>query len=286
MTSSQTAQPQRSPWFSLALPGALAAGILVWLYLPTFEWMVDRWNVRDSYYAHGFLIPLVTLFWLWQKRADLAAIKPESSAWGFPLLAAAALIQMFAAVFRIYFLSAFSFIVMLCAAALLVGGVRVFKIAAYPVLFLSLMVPLPLLVISELTLHMKFMVTEMAVHVLNFIGITSERQGSYIAMPNAYLLVGDPCSGLRSFLSFLCLGFVFAYGGRTAWWGKLILVVSGLPLAVFSNLLRVTFLGLVAEVYGEQAAGGKVHDISGFVVFVIAFLIFMVIRHKLEAPRG
>ncbi len=281
----KTSAAQRSPWFSLLLPGALSLGIMAWLYTPTFEWMVDRWSVRDSYYGHGFLIPLVSLFWIWQKRKDLAATVPESSAWGFPVLAAAAVIQIFAAIFRVYFLSGFSFILMLYAAALLLGGVRVLKMIWFPVFFLSLMIPLPLLVISEITLKMKFLVSEMAVFCLNATGIQSERQGSYIVMPNSVLLVGDPCSGLRSFLSFLCLGFVFAYGGRTAWWGKVTLIFAGLPLAILSNLLRVYGLGLIAEIYGQEAAGGKVHDASGIVVFVIAFLIFMLIRQKLEAVR-
>jgi len=59
-------------------------------------------------------------------------------------------------------------------------------------------------------------------------------------------------------------------------------VVSGLPLAVFSNLLRVFGLALIAEVYGQEAAGGKIHDASGIVVFVIAFAMFMALRQKLE----
>ncbi len=284
MTS--TSEQTHFSWKKLLLPGLACAGLLAWVYAPTFEWMVDRWSVRDSYYGHGFLIPLVSLFWIWQKRAEIAKAVPESSAWGFPVLAAAAVLQIFAAVFRVYFISAFSFVFMLFAGVLLLGGLRLLKLVWFPVFFLTLMVPLPLLMISEITLKMKFLVTEMAVHCLNAVGLHSERQGSYIVLPNTFLLVGDPCSGLRSFLSFLCLGFVFAYGGRTAWWGKLVLVFAGLPLAILSNLMRVFFLGLVAEVYGQEAAGGKIHDVSGIVVFIISFCIFMVIRQKLEGSHA
>ncbi len=278
-----TTQDTNSSWKKLLLPGLACAALLAWVYVPTFEWMVDRWSVRDSYYGHGFLIPLVSLFWIWQKRAELGKVEPQASSWGFPVLIAAAFVQVFSAIFRVYFLSAFSFILMLTAAVLLLGGLRVLKLIWFPVFFLTLMVPLPLLMISEITLKMKFLVTEMAVYSLNAIGLHSQRQGSYLMLPNAVLLVGDPCSGLRSFLSFLCLGLVFAYGGKTSLPGKLILAFAGLPLAILSNLLRVFSLGIIAEIYGQEAASGKVHDASGIVVFIIAFCVFMKIRQKLEA---
>jgi len=265
-----------------ALYAAPLAVLLAWLYQPSFAWMVDRWSARDSYYAHGFLIPLVAGFWIWQKRSVLAECEIKPSALGIPVLAAAAVFQVIACVLRIYFVSSFSFVLLLTGLVLGLAGTRVFSKIWFPVFFLSLMVPLPLLTISEITLHMKFFVSELAVHCLNAIGLASHRDGSYVLTPNAVLLIGDPCSGLRSFLAFLCLGFVFAYGGRTAWWGKIVLVVSGLPLAVFSNLLRVFGLALIAEVYGQEAAGGKIHDASGIVVFVIAFAMFMALRQKLE----
>lgn len=256
--------------------------LLAWLFEPSFAWMVDRWMARDSYFAHGFMIPLVSLFWVWQKREVLLREELRPSRWGIPFLAAASLIQVTACVLRVYFMSSFAFVMLITGLVLSLGGTRVFKHVWFPVFFLLLMIPLPLLAISEITLKMKFFVTQLAVDCLNVVGMPAQRNGSYLLTPNAFLLVGDPCSGLRSFLAFLCLGFVFAYGGRTAWWGKLVLVISGLPLAIFSNLLRVFSLAIIAEIYGQEAAHGAVHDASGIVVFVIAFTMFLGLRHALE----
>jgi len=265
---------------------AAAAALLVWTFTPSFLWMVDRWKAPDSYFAHGFLIPLVTAYWIWEKRATLAATELKSSAWGLPFLIVAALMQIFAAIMRVYFLSCFSFVICLFGISLAAAGTKFTRQIAFPLFFLFLMVPLPLLVVSETTLRMKFFVTELATTCLNAIGFKAYRNGSYLVMPNSFLLVGDPCSGLRSFLAFLCLGFVFAYGGKTKWWGKAILIFAGLPLAIFSNLLRVFGLALIAEIYGQEAVHGKIHDASGFVVFVIAFALFMLIRRQLEAARA
>ena len=152
----------------------------------------------------------------------------------------------------------------------------------YPVLFLALMVPLPLLTISQVTLKMKFFVAQIATYCLNYIGIPATREGSYIYTKNAMLLVGDPCSGLRSFLAFLCLGLVFAYGSRMAFWKRLLLVAAGLPLAVLSNVLRVFSLSFLSEVYGMGVVTKQVHDASGFIVFILAFVCFIILRKYLE----
>lgn len=256
--------------------------LLAWIYYPTFVWMADRWGAADSYYGHGFLMPAVSLYLVWSKRAELRGLERRQSWLGLFFLVPGALIQLGSSVLRIYFLSAFSFILVLAGLILLFFGPRIFRALWFPVFFLLMMIPLPLLMISEITLKLKFFVSELAAFVLNRIGIETVRDGSYLVMPNSYLLVGDPCSGLRSFLTFLCLGLVFAYLSRLRWWARAVLVAAGLPLAVLSNLLRVVFLSLVAEIYGMEAAGGKVHDYSGYAVFVIAFLCFLYIQNRLE----
>lgn len=256
--------------------------LLAYAYYPTFVWMVERWMARDSYYAHGFLIPAVMFYWIFKKRKTLAALPAESHAAGIPLIVSGVLLHVASSVFRVYFLSAFSFVFVLLGIALILFGKRIFKEVWFPICFLFLMIPLPLLVISQTTLKMKFFVSEVSAYLINASGIQAVREGSYIMTPKSLLLVGDPCSGLRSFLAFICLGFVFAYEGHLALWKRIVLVVSGLPLAILSNVVRVYSLGMLGEIYGSKAIEGKVHDASGVVVFIIAFATFMLIRRKLE----
>jgi len=263
----------------------LLAALLGYVYFPTFLWMVDRWSARDSYYGHGFLIPLVSLFWIFQKRKALHSAPKETGKAGFAVLLAGGLIQVASSFLRIYFLSAMSFVIILLGAVYYLYGKKVFREVWFPVAFLLLMIPLPLLAISEITLKMKFFVSEISTYLINSTGIEAIRQGSYIYMPHSVLLVGDPCSGLRSFLAFLCLGLVFAYDKKLRFWQKSVLVSVGLPLAVSSNVVRVWFLGLVAEIYGMQHTGpGSIpHDAGGVAVFVMAFLVFLLIRKKMES---
>ena len=147
------------------------------------------------------------------------------------------------------------------------------------------MIPLPLLIISQITLQMKFFVSEISSFLINHMGIQAIREGSYIYTPHAVLLVGDPCSGLRSLLAFLCLGLVFAYESRTPLWKKAILILTGWPLAMVSNIIRVIFLSLVGEIYGMEYTSGFLHDFSGMAVFALAVILFLMLRRYLEEPH-
>jgi len=57
--------------------------LTIFAYIPSFIWMVDRWTVRDTCYSHGFLVPLLSAFLVWQKREKLAKLKisPSNSGW-------------------------------------------------------------------------------------------------------------------------------------------------------------------------------------------------------------
>jgi exosortase len=147
------------------------------------------------------------------------------------------------------------------------------------------MVPLPLLVISQVTLQMKFFVATVATSWIQATGIPAIREGSYIHMPNAVMLVGDPCSGLRSFLAILCLGFFLAYDMKSSLRQKIAFIICGWPIAILANICRVYFLGLVADIYGAEYSreGSLPHDASGYLVFVIAFFLLLWIRRKMEA---
>ena len=239
---------------------------------------------RDSYFGHGFIIPLISIYWIYQKRNKLRVAEKQIEPLGLVVLLIACAVQVFSSFFRIYFISAFSFVFVLFGAVYFLYGKKVLKEIWFPIIFLVLMIPLPLLFISDVTLKLKFFVSDISAQLINSMGIKAARQGSYIFTPHAVCLVGDPCSGLRSFLSFLCLGLVFAYSDQLAMWKKAILVAAGLPLAIFSNVIRVIGMTLIGEVYGMDMAKEKViHDGAGILVFVIALICFIALRKKLEA---
>ena len=256
--------------------------ILAHVYFPTFFWMIDRWMARDSYYGHGFLIPFISLYWIFKARKELAVLEKKTDARGLFFLLLGFSLQVVSGVLRIYFLSAISLVFILLGGALFLFGGRVFQKVWFPVFFLFLMIPLPLLLISDITLKMKFFVSEITAACLRSMGLPTIREGSYLHMRHSSILVGDPCSGLRSFLAFLCLGLVFAYGSALARWKRWVVALSGLPIALLTNVGRVLFLALLSEIYGMEVVHGWVHDLTGLAAFAFAMVLFLMVRRKLE----
>ena len=253
------------------------------IYVPVFIWMWDRWFARDSYYSHGILIPFVTGYLIWQKKSVLKNIKPQSSPWGMKLFFVGIAVYLFSALFRVYFTSGFSLIIVLVGLVLNFYGSRILKEILFPLLFLFFMIPLPLIVVVNMSFKLKIFAAHIAVFVLNNnMRIPCIRDGSTIIMRHAHVVVDDVCSGLRSLISLMALGSLFAYRMQSTAGKKIILFLSTIPVAVITNVVRIIFLATVSEIWGAQYIEGPLHDLSGFMVFILAFALLYFFEKMIE----
>ena len=260
--------------------------LFILMYLPTFIWMWDRWMAKGSYYGHGILIPFISGFIAWQalkkKKGEEVKTKDNPSNLGLFLIISGLFIHLISAWMRIYFSSGFSMIITLSGLALYFGGKNTFKKLAFPILFLAFMIPLPLVAIANIVFKMKIFAAQISTFFVRKMGIPAILNGSMIHMRKTNLMVGDPCSGLRSLISLLALGSIFSYYAKISYIKKGLLLAVSAPLALMSNVVRITFLCFVSEVYGSQYTKGFVHDAAGMMVFAIAFLGLVVAAKVLE----
>jgi exosortase/archaeosortase family protein len=115
------------------------------------------------------------------------------------------------------------------------------------------------------------------------------------------LEVVEACSGIRSLMTLVTLAVVLAYfthpksggqdGQRGGWlsfwkrysfWRAVLLVASAIPIAILTNALRVSGTGILAHYYGTQVADGFFHSFSGWVVYVVAFLMLFAVGWLLD----
>lgn len=251
-------------------------------YIPTFRWMIDRWSAKDTYYSHGFLVPFISAFIIWQKRGELAKliIKPLNSGW--MLFGLGLLIHALSTSFRVSFSSGFSLIITLIGLILITVGKDALKKLAFPVCFLISMIPLPLALIASMSFRLKIFAAQVSKVLMNQIGIATIREGSILRTAHSMLMVEDPCSGIRSLVALISLGALAAYFSNLSRPRKTVLFFSSVPIAVATNIIRITSLGLVSEIYGEKYAMGIFHDTMGILVFVFAFLGLMLVQKLLE----
>jgi len=255
----------------------LVGGLILLMYAPTFLWMWDRWFARDTYYSHGILVPFVTGYLIWQQKKELSKIERRPSRWGIPLLVIATLVHLVSSSLRVYFSSGFSLLLVILGYVLYFYGEAILRRIWFPIIFLVFMIPIPLYTITQISFQMKIFAAEIGERILNQMGFMAVREGSIIKMQHTYVVVDDVCSGLRSLISLMALGSLFAYFMKSESYKKIILFLSSIPIAIVTNVFRVVLLSSIAEIWGAKYTFGFVHDFSGFLVFALAFILLMAV---------
>jgi len=246
-------------------------------YHSTIMWMLDRWGGVDSYYSHGYLIPFISGYLVWLKREELKNTPVEYTSAGLVLIIFALLLHILGTILYIFSISGFSILFFIIGAVLFLFGWKITRVVWFPLAFLVFMFPLPLSLLSAITFPLKILVAKAGVAVVNFLGIPVIRNGFDISIPGGNLVVGNPCSGLRSLISFLALGSVLAYFSSSSLFLKVILFFSSIPIAILSNAVRVPVLILISHYYGISAAAPESiwHSGTGMMVFIVGLVLLM-----------
>jgi len=262
----------------------IGAGVALFFvaYWPTFVWLNERAWAADSYYSHAFLIPLVSALLIWLKRKELVECPIGSSRIGLVLIVAALAGHILSVLAYVNFTSGFTIQVLVVGLSLYLFGTAITRKIWFPLAFLIFMVPLPLAVLGAVSLPMKLFATKAGAAILDLMGIAVVQEGFKLQFTSASLVVGNPCSGLRSLIALLALGTLIAYLFKVSVPRKIVLVVLSIPFAVLSNISRVTLLGLTAQFFGSDAATGFAHDLSGGLVFFVALILLLAAARMLE----
>jgi exosortase len=256
--------------------GLTIIGLLAFFaYRTTLIWMYDRYMGADSYYSHGFIVPFISLYFIYLQKEKLSQIKQQNSITGLIVLFFALLLHILGTLLYIFSISGFSIFFLIIGLSLFLFGKEISKIIWFSLLFLVFMFPLPEAMISLISFPLKIFAAKAGVWIISILGIPIYLEGFNILIPAGPLLVGNPCSGLRSLIAFLALGSIFAYLEPVSIIKKWVLFLVSIPIALLSNIVRIPILILVSNYWGLEAAGPDtlVHTSSGVLVFVLGFLL-------------
>lgn len=257
------------PWTQVAWFGAL----VVACYAPILFNLARQWSTDDDM-GHGFFVPIISGFIVWQRRAELAAIKPRPNLWGLPIVIWGA-VQLFLATLGVeLFTSRMALIITLCGSVLLLGGTHMFRKVAFPLFLLVFMVPIPSVIYNSLTFPLQILATRLADSALDLLGVPVLRDGNILTLPNQTLSVVEACSGIRSLLSLTFLALVYGYFFERKRWIRGVLFLATIPIAIVANGSRVTITGILTQVKPELAEG-FFHESTGWVIFMIALAILI-----------
>lgn len=261
--------------------GALA---LAWLALyGNVLWrLAGDWRV-DENYSHGFLIPFISFYAIWSRRAELLVTPLKPRPWlGGGLMLLAVLLLIVGVLGAELYATRLSMVLSLAALTLYFGGMAWLRQLLFPIGLLLLALPVPNIVFNQIALPLQLIASDYATRVIRLFGIPALREGNIIELAQMKLQVVEACSGIRSLMSLTALAIVYAYFTETSWWRRVVLVAAVLPIAVLANATRVAGTGVLAHKWGVQAAEGFMHSFSGLAVFIVAVLLLLALAQLLR----
>lgn len=276
-------QTLKKYWLQLSVTGVLLV-VLYWRVVPD---MVLQWK-QDENYSHGFLVPLIAGYFLWQSWPELKDKAVAPSNWGFVVLVLGLLQLLVAWVGTEFFTMRSSLIVLIAALVLLLFGWQMLKEMALPIGYLIFMVPIPYIIYDIVAFPLKLFVTKVSVWFLQLCGVIVMREGNIIMFPSTTLEVADACSGIRSILSLLALAVAYSFFIQIPAKFRVLIILMALPIAVFTNALRVIVTGFLAQWWGAKAAEGFFHEFAGLAVFALAMVLLVglgVLLKKLSSEK-
>jgi exosortase len=263
--------PVRSPllWKMLAL---FCLALL--LYSGVLARLAMQWWT-DPNFSHGFFVPLISVWIVWERRKQLRDVAIEPSNLGL-LIILWALFQLVGGVVGAeIFLARTSFVELLGGLIVFLMGWKWLKAVAFPWLFLLTGIPLPAIVFNEIAFPLQLFASKVATALLRACDVPLLTEGNIITLANVQLEVAEACSGIRSLVTLVTLALVYGYFMEKNLTRRTILALSAIPIAIAANAFRIFGTGICAEYWDPRAAQGFFHEFSGWVVFVLSLFLLL-----------
>ena len=267
-------------WKPLIIGAALA-----FLYAATLMKLGSDWWT-DENYSHGLLVPFVMVYIIWIDFENLKSIPKNASFWlgGSVILFSLAML-LAGTLGAELFIQRISFVLMLLGIVVYFFGANLLRFLIVPFLLLLFAIPIPQIIFNKIAFPLQIWASQLAIWGIRLFEVPSIRKGNVIEMlPQGAtqivaLEVVEACSGIRSLMTLVTLGLVLWYftreNSRFDWLRAVVFMLSAIPIAILTNAGRVTGTGVLTYYYGKQAADGFAHDISGWLVYLVALVLLL-----------
>src|SRR5262245_28868700 len=267
----------------------LLLGVLGWVYWPTFVELYDTWSTHPEY-SHGMLVPLFALYLLVKRKPAPSATAPRP--WpvlGFVALGVAVLMRLAGSATSFLPLEGLSFVLSLAALATLAGGRAGLARFWPPIVFLVFMVPLPYEMSRMMGAELQRIATICTTFLLQCFGQPAIAEGNRILIEGVTLNVVEACRGLRMLVTFVAFSVAAAFVLDRHWLVKLLVLAGAVPIALVTNVLRVTATGLAHVWLYDGDRKTKVldfiHDFNGWMMMPVGLTFLLLelwlLRHLL-----
>jgi exosortase len=245
-----------------------------------------------EHYSHIVIIPVISLFLVYVRRETIFAQAEWGVRLGSVVMIATIVASSLPRILRLddataWTVAMVSMVLAVVGAFVFCYGMRAFKKAAFPLVFLLFMAPLPPVLLHSIVGFLQRASAEASALIFQLIGVPVFRQGFVFALPGLTIEIAEECSGIRSSIALFIVGLVAAHLYLASTWTKVAVALIAVPVAIAKNAVRIVILSLLSMYVDPGFVGpGLLHRNSGIPVFAMAFASLGAIiwlLHKSEA---
>lgn len=236
------------------------------LYWPALHNLWQRW-LTETEFSHGILIPVLSLYIIYDRWGDLRQSAGKGSFRGVPLILLAVSTLLIGEISALFALKQISFVILLLGLTYVYLGVRCANRLMAPILILLFSIPPPYFLEAVLTARLQLLSSELGVLFIRWMDIPVFLSGNVIDLGKVQLEVVEACSGLRFLYPLMSIGFILAYFYQAHIAKRLLVFLSTIPITVLMNSARIALTAVLVERYGLVVVEGTVHDAEGWLTF-------------------
>jgi exosortase len=264
-TLKAAAATSRPPYWLIGV----AVALIAWSFYPTLDWLVGKWYADPSY-SHGFLVPFISAYIVYRKRAAITqwfgTPRPITAA---GIFGAILLLRGLAGGLLFNQLDAIALLLTIATGVLAVGGWTLLRNLAPGLAFLVFLVPLPYELEQNVGGPLKQIATTASTFLLQTLGYPAIATGHVIHVDDVELGVVDACNGLKMLVTFAAFGGGAVLILNRTWFEKFMIVLGIVPIAVLTNVLRITATGIVYTFTQDKGTQDFVHDAAGLLMMPV-----------------
>jgi exosortase len=252
-----------------------------------------QYSLREDSASHVVLIPLIVFFLLYSERGRIFAVTRTQVFAGIVVIACGLAVYWLASLdssrqFGDFFasLQILSIPILWAGGFLLCYGFAAMRAAAFPLLFLLLMVPVPSVMLDRVIYWLQAGSTELTYLIFQLVGTPVVRNGFLLSVPGVTIEVAKECSSIRSSIALLITCLLAAHLYLRTTWKMLLFVVLGLAVSVLKNGIRIATLTLLSLYVDPGFLTGKLHHQGGFVFFLLTLGILFPVLLWLQKSEG
>ncbi|HHH76465.1 MAG TPA: exosortase/archaeosortase family protein, partial [Phycisphaerae bacterium] len=213
-------------WAKILLLGGVFILLTYWQYRPILLNCLS-----DTNWSHGFVIPLFSLFLLYQRRGEIMTTPRKASYVGLALMIfGIGSMLYFKYPLKFSYGSQLSMLLVLLGLVWYMAGTKVMLLAWLPILYISFAIPFSDMIYNRISVPLQQLAAAVSGDIMTLLGVqemeVSNSNMTFLTKSGqiAELTVAEACSGVRSLMAFAALGVAMAYVALHPFWHRLVMV--------------------------------------------------------------